>query len=84
MSRCLTLEEYLQDFVDENKETAGDDTRLLVTNQQAQMLGFFFIHGLTGFIESVRLQRSHIELEETLSGESEERDDPDACNEFIN
>ena len=59
MSRCLTLEEYLQDFVDENTEATADDTKLLVTNQQAQMLGFFFIHGLTGFIESVRLQRSH-------------------------
>ena len=84
MRRCLTLEDYLQDFVDENTEATADDTKLLVTNQQAQMLGFFFIQGLTGFIESVRLQRSHDEEEQRLREDSDELNDSDASSEFIN
>ena len=59
MSRCLTLEEYLQEFVDENTQSAGgEEVRLLVTDQQAQTLGYFFINGLAGFVERTRLQRT--------------------------
>jgi hypothetical protein len=58
MSRCLTLEEYLQEFVDENTQSAGgEEVRLLVTDQQAQTLGYFFINGLAGFVERMRLQQ---------------------------
>ena len=56
MSRCLTLEEYLQEFVDENTQPAGTEgITLLVTNQQAQTLGFFLINGLAGLVERMRL-----------------------------
>jgi len=58
MSRSLTLEEYLQEFVDENTQSVGgEEVRLLVTDQQAQTLGYFFINGLAGFVERMRLQQ---------------------------
>ena len=76
MNRCLTLEEYLQEFVDENTESL-EEAKLLVTNQQAQTLGFFFIRGLAGFVEYIRLQKSHAADEENTS----QRDGPE---EFIN
>jgi hypothetical protein len=59
MSRCLTLEEYLQEFVDDNTQsTIGEEVELLITDRQAQTLGFFLINGLAGFIERMRLERS--------------------------
>ncbi len=85
MSRCLTLEEYLQEFVDENTQSAnGEEVRLLVTDQQAQTLGFFFINGLAGFVERMRLQRT-IDHDGQISHTDGElsQDDEDA-DEFIN
>ena len=81
MSRCLTLEEYLQQFVDDNTEQSVEDVRLLVTNQQAQELGFFLIQGLAGFVESVRLQRSCIADEKLIDENGSEAEESD---EFIN
>ena len=85
MSRCLTLEEYLEQFVEENTQAAGEEVRLLVTDQQAQTLGLFFINGLAGFVECVRLQRGEgrrasqdeDELQDELNDETDQ-------NEFIN
>ena len=78
MSRCLTLEEYLQEFVDENTHSAGiEETSLLVTDQQAQILGLFLINGLAGFVERMRLAKSN---EETNLFSD---DDPDT-EDFIN
>jgi hypothetical protein len=57
MSRCLTLEQYLQEFVDENTQSPAEEVELLISDRQAQTLGFFFINGLAGFVEAVRLQR---------------------------
>ena len=85
MSRCLTLEEYLQEFVDENTQSAGgEEVRLLVTDQQAQTLGYFFINGLAGFVERMRLQRT-IDHDGQISHTDGEllQDDEDA-DEFIN
>lgn len=79
MNRCLTLEEYLQEFVDENTESL-EEAKLLVTNQQAQTLGFFFIRGLAGFVEYVRLQRERIGGEDV----SEESSQCAEREEFIN
>lgn len=81
MSRSLTLEEYLQEFVDENTEQSVEDVRLLVTNQQAQELGFFLIQGLAGFVQTVRLQRSFIADETPVEESGCECEDSD---EFIN
>jgi len=87
MSRCLTLEEYLERFVDENTQSVGEDVTLLVTAQQAQTLGFFFVNGLAGFIERVRLERG---LPPTSAMSEDEgdlqarvSDEPDQ-DEFIN
>ena len=79
MNRCLTLEEYLQEFVDDNTDSV-EEANLVVTNQQAQALGFFFIRGLAGFVEYVRLQRARI-------GEQDVSEESSQCREreeFIN
>ena len=57
MSRFLTLEEYLERFVDENTRAASEDITLIVTEQQAQKLGFFFLNGLAGIVECAKLER---------------------------
>jgi hypothetical protein len=80
MSRWLTLEEYLEEFVDENTQPTNEGTRLLVTDCQAKSLGYFLIDGLTGFVECARLERKgDIELSES-EGESNTSDEA----EFIN
>ena len=82
MSRCLTLEEYLQEFVDENTESANDEVKLLVTNQQAQTLGFFLINGLAGFVECARLQRER--AHEPDLGKREVPHNDEDLEEFVN
>ena len=77
MSRCLTLEKYLEEFVDENTQLDAEELKLIVTDQQAQTLGYFLINGLAGFVECSRLQgRSETTCEPIGS-----QDDSD---EFIN
>jgi len=87
MSRCLTLEEYLEEFVDENTQSAGEEVKLLVTDQQAQTLGLFFINGLAGFVECARLQRGASQPAAMSENEGEPQDqvtdEPDQ-HEFIN
>jgi hypothetical protein len=79
MSRCLTLEEYLQEFVDENTQSVGnEEMSLLVTDQQAQILGFFLINGLAGFVERVRFDKSNEQADQFSIN-----DDPNT-EEFIN
>jgi len=53
MSRCFTLEEYLKEFVEEKTQTDAE-VRLIVSDQQAQTLGYFLINGLAGFVECTR------------------------------
>ena len=87
MSRCLTLEEYLERFVDENTQSAGEEVKLLVTDEQAQTLGFFFINGLAGFVECVRLERAapHPIVMSEAEGEREDRVTEELeQDEFIN
>ena len=80
MSRCFTLEEYLKEFVEENTQADAEEVRLIVSDQQAQTLGYFLINGLAGFVECTRLQgRSCTEPRSTEPLGNE--DDPD---EFIN
>ena len=57
MSRCITLEEYLEQFVEENTQTADEEISLIIPDSEAQNLGLFFIYGLAGYIESVRAWR---------------------------
>ena len=86
MSRCLTLEEYLQEFVDDNTQSAGEELQLVVTNQQAQTLGFFLINGLAGFVECLKLQRnaSHESAGEDENAIDAKTSDGSEPEEFIN
>ncbi len=68
MSRCMTLEEYLERFVDEHTESAAEDTTLLLSDAQAQTLGLFFITGLTGYLESIRNDRCALQIVAALEG----------------
>ena len=45
MSRRFTLEEYLEEFVDEHTESAEEEMRLLVTDAQVHAVGLYFIEG---------------------------------------
>jgi len=86
MSRCMTLEEYLERFVDENTRSAREDVTLVVTDEQAQTLGFFLINGLAGFVECVRLERVGPDttgLSDEDKAESHENDEQ-GHDEFIN
>ena len=77
MSRCLTLEKYLEEFVDENTQPDAEEVKLIVTDQQAQTLGYFLINGLAGFVECTRLQTRSDTPCEPIGGE-------DDSDEFIN
>ncbi|HEY6245082.1 MAG TPA: hypothetical protein VIX17_14105 [Pyrinomonadaceae bacterium] len=79
MSRCFTLEEYLKEFVDENTQSDAEEIKLIVTDQQAQTLGYFLINGLAGFVECTRLHGRP--CTETRSTRPPGEDDSD---EFIN
>ena len=57
MRRCTTLEEYLEQFVDENTQSADEEITLIIPDGQAQTLGLFFINGLAGYIACVRNER---------------------------
>jgi len=86
MSRCITLEEYLNRFVDENTRSAREDVTLVVTDEQAQTLGFFLINGLAGFVEYVRLERDGPDtsaLSDEGTAESQGSNEQDH-EEFIN
>ena len=77
MSRCLTLEKYLEEFVDENTQPDAEEVKLIVTDQQAQTLGYFLINGLAGFVECTRFQgRSDTTCEPSI-GEAD-------SDEFVN
>ena len=84
MSRCISLEEYLEQFVEENTQTADEEVSLIIPNDEAQTLGLFFIYGLAGYIESVRAWRET----NGLDGEADEEDDLSEAQrepkEFIN
>ena len=80
MSRCFTLEEYLKEFVEENTQTDAEEVRLIVSDQQAQTLGYFLINGLAGFVECTRLQDRS--CNETRSTQPLGREDD--SDEFIN
>ena len=77
MSRCFTLEEYLEEFVDENTQSDAEELKLIVTDQQAQALGYFLMNGLAGFVECTRLQGRSDTTGEPIVGE-------DDSDEFIN
>ena len=83
MSRSITLEEYLEEFVIENSQPqSGEELSLLVTDQQAQTLGYFLVHGLAGFVEGLRLQRLS---DGNRSSDSEGLvEDVEKSNDFIN
>lgn len=83
MSRCISLEEYLERFVEENTQNADEEISLLIPDAEAQNLGLFFIYGLAGYIESVRAWReaNAIDSETDDDDLSDSRREP---KEFIN
>ena len=85
MSRCVTLEEYLQEFVDENTQSASnEELSLLITDRQAQTLGYFLINGLVGFIERMRLDKTSGNDEQLPATEDECSRREEDAEEFIN
>ncbi len=62
MSRSMTLEEYLERFVDENTQSAQESTTLLLSDAQAQTLGLFLMSGLAGYLERIRIDRNESEM----------------------
>ncbi len=84
MSRCLTLEEYLREFVDENTQSAvTEEVTLMVTDRQAQTLGFFLINGLAGFVERMRLD-SRSEDDDQVTTCDDDIQPDENFEEFIN
>ena len=57
MSRRFTLEEYLEEFVDEHTESAEAEMKLLVTDAQVHTVGLYFIEGMVGLIKCLRSER---------------------------
>ena len=53
----MSLEEYLERFVDENTQPADEEITLIIPNSQAETLGLFFINGLAGYIECLKTCR---------------------------
>lgn len=73
MSRRFTLEEYLEEFVDEHTESAEEEMRLLVTDAQVHTVGLFFIEGMVGLIKCLRRERGTPLSLETLDGERSDK-----------
>lgn len=85
MRRCMTLEEYLERFVDENTQLTEEDTTLLLSDAQAQSLGLFFVSGLTGYIERLRIERNASETAARQDGDQDgKRLDELDQEDFIN
>ena len=85
MSRCMTLEEYLERFVDENTQSAKEDTRLLLSDAQAQTLGLFLMSGLAGYLERVRIDRKASQGASRPEGDQDDQGPDEVDQEdFIN
>jgi len=69
----MTLEEYLERFVDENTQSAQEDTRLLLSDAQAQTLGLFLMSGLAGYLERVRIDRKASQVASTPEGDQDDQ-----------
>ena len=82
MSRCISLEEYLEEFVEENSQTADEEISLIIPDAEAQNLGLFFIYGLAGYIESVRAWREANAIDSAANDDLP--DSRDERKEFIN
>jgi hypothetical protein len=73
MSRRFTLEDYLEEFVDEHTESAEDEMKLLVTDAQVRSVGLFFIDGMVGLIKCLRGERGTPLSLETLDEEHSDK-----------
>ena len=84
MSRCISLEEYLEQFVEENTQTVDEEITLIIPDSEAQNLGLFFIYGLAGYIESVRTWRETNRFSTEATDEDDGSDAQREPKEFIN
>ena len=84
MSRCISLEEYLEQFVEENTQTADEEISLIIPDADAQTLGLFFIYGLAGYIESVRAWRETNGIGAEAHEDDDRSDTWPEPKEFIN
>ncbi len=85
MSRSMTLEEYLERFVDENTQSAQECTTLLLSDAEAQTLGLFLMSGLAGYLERLRIDRNESQMPATTESDQDGRrlDESDQ-EDFIN
>ena len=72
MSRRFTLDEYLEEVVDEHTEAADEEFRLLLTEEQVHAVGLFFIDGMVGLIQCLRNERGTSLPQETKGEQSDE------------
>ena len=85
MSRSMTLEEYLERFVDENTQSAQESTTLLLSDAQAQTLGLFLMSGLAGYLERLRIDRNESQVSATTESDQDGRGlDESDQEDFIN
>jgi hypothetical protein len=85
MSRSMTLEEYLERFVDENTQSAQESTTLLLSDAQAQTLGLFLMSGLAGYLERIRIDRGESQMSATTESDQDGRPlDESDQEDFIN
>ena len=70
MKQTTTLEEFLEEFVEENTNAGDEDLTLAVTDEQIQSLGQFFIRGLAGFIHGLRKERGLMNVPQSETAES--------------
>ena len=87
MSRRFTLEDYLEEFVDEHTESAEDEMKLFVTDAQVRSVGLFFIDGMVGLIKCLRSERGTPLSLETLDEEHSDKVTDDVstdADELIN
>ena len=84
MSRCISLEEYLEQFVDENTQPSDEEITLIIPDAEAQTLGLFFIYGLAGYIESVRTWREANGFGPKTNEDDQESDAQREREEFVN
>ena len=68
MSRRFTLEDYLEEFVDEHTEPAEEEIMLRVTDAQVHSVGLFFIECMGGIIHCLRSERG-MPLSQGIKGE---------------
>ena len=73
-----TLEEYLEDFIDENTVSDSEAVTLQVTNDELRDLGLLFVRGICGWAQALKggdVQQSGVARIDGTINEEEDDDD---------